>query len=519
MGKTMEQRFALTLAGRLTLGFGMVLLLVALVTAGGVWSVTRLAADLDAVVRTQERQVQGAQVMMNEVNAASNALLGSALAVDAEDVAFQRRLMEAALQRYDAQRARLLKEGVDSKVLADVDAAAADARDLANTLLNGLARGQEASVESFRTMDPRPLQEAWLKAITAQVGRFQAANQVRQAEAQDRATQARRLLLGVAAIALVLGTAAAVLIRRSVTRPLDAAIVHARRIAAGDLSGATGVRSRDELGALLAELDRMTGDLRGVILALHHCADGVRAGSVEIAGGNQDLADRTERSAANLQRTNAAVSQLSEAGREAMVHAEQAAELARRAAGVADAGGGMIDQVMKTMAGIQSSSRRIGEIIAVIDSIAVQTNLLALNAATEAARAGEHGRGFAVVANEVRGLAQRSASAAKEIKTLIEDSVEKVEGGVGLVRNAAGTMQEMVASSRGLRQVVDEMAQGVKQQSRGVSEIHEAVSEIDRSTQSNAALVEQTAAAALSMQQQADRLAELLQRFRLGLQA
>ena len=280
----------------------------------------------------------------------------------------------------------------------------------------------------------------------------------------------------------------------------------AEAVAEGDLRSTVQVRSRDEAGQLLAALQRMNQHLTEVVAGVRQNADSVATAATQIAQGNQDLSGRTEEQASSLQQTAASMEQFGATVRQNADHAEQAHQLAQGAADVAQRGGAVMAQVVETMQGIFESSRRIEDITGVIDGIAFQTNILALNAAVEAARAGEQGRGFAVVASEVRSLAQRSATAAREIKSLIGVSVTRVEQGSSLVDQAGGTMQELVQAIARLTQLMAHISTASKEQSSGVQQVGQAVNEMDRVTQQNAALVEESAAAAESLQQQARQM-------------
>ena len=303
---------------------------------------------------------------------------------------------------------------------------------------------------------------------------------------------------------------------RCTVPPLKTARDIADRIAGGDLSSRIDSTSRDEIGLLMLSLAEMQESFRALVGGIRRSADSIGVASVEVASGNQDLSSRTEQAAASLQKTASSVEQITGTVRHSAESAKQADDLARAASVVAAKGGEAVIEVGRTMEGIQSSSRRIADIIGTIDGIAFQTNILALNAAVEAARAGEQGRGFAVVATEVRSLAQRSASAAKEIKTLIGDSVDRVEVGSAQALGAGKTIGELVAGVRRVSDIVAEISAASAQQAQGIDEINEAVSHLDQATQQNAALVEQSAAAAESLKDQAATLAESVQRFRLA---
>ncbi|WP_457417706.1 methyl-accepting chemotaxis protein [Roseateles sp. P5_E7] len=304
-------------------------------------------------------------------------------------------------------------------------------------------------------------------------------------------------------------------ISRSITVPLAHAAGLAEQIAARDLSGDVVVRARDEIGQLTTALLAMRDSLCGVIGEVRSNAGEVAQASQELASGNRDLSQRTEQQASALEETASSMEELTATVRSNADQAGDASSLAQRACTVAISGGAAVEQVVATMGAIETSSRRIEEIIAVIDGIAFQTNILALNAAVEAARAGEQGRGFAVVASEVRALAGRSAEAAKQIKQLIAASVDQVSDGARLVQGAGATMRETVDSIRSLAELVTSISRASSEQSSGIGQISEAVSHMDQLTQQNAALVEETAAAGMSLQEQAEKLAGIVNTFRM----
>ncbi len=327
---------------------------------------------------------------------------------------------------------------------------------------------------------------------------------------------ARLVLLVAVAAALVVAVALGAWMIRSITAPLREAAGAADRVASGDLTGAIDVSSQDETGRVLHALQRMQASLVQVVSRVRLNSESVATASAQIAQGNQDLSQRTEEQASALEETAATMDELGSTVRNNAESAKQANQLAQGASTVATQGGEVVGQVVTTMRGISDSSRRIGDIIGVIDGIAFQTNILALNAAVEAARAGEQGRGFAVVAGEVRALAQRSAEAAKEIKALIGRSVEQVEQGTALVDQAGQTMGEIVGAIQRVRDIVAEITTASVEQSSGVQQVGEAVNQMDHATQRNAALVEESAAAAQSLQEQAQQLVQAVAVFKLA---
>ncbi len=337
-----------------------------------------------------------------------------------------------------------------------------------------------------------------------------------QAETEER-RQANSvgILLGLLVVVVLIVTGTLWLVR-SIRDPLDQANGLAERIAKGDLSSSISTRREDEFGRLLRSLATMNESLGRMVSEVRVSTDNIATASAEIASGNNDLAQRTEQTSSNLQSTASSMDALTATVQHSTENARQASGLAASASTVAQRGGTVVTQVVSTMQEIDASSKKIADIIGVIDGIAFQTNILALNAAVEAARAGEQGRGFAVVASEVRSLAQRSASAAREIKTLIDTSVAKVESGTRLVTDAGATMEEIVQSVRRVADVINEITSAANAQSSGIAGVNEAIGSLDQMTQQNAALVEQSAAAAESLREQADRMKSAVAVFRVS---
>ena len=339
--------------------------------------------------------------------------------------------------------------------------------------------------------------------------------------AQQAGQDARRALISsLVALALVtaLGACAGWLITRSVVRPLGVAVAVAHKVAAGDLTTAIAVEGKDEPARLLEALRAMQHNLEAVVSGVRSNAEGVASASAEIAQGNADLSLRTEEQAASLDETASSMQQLQATVQQNAANAQRANDLARSGAAVAQRGGDVVTQMVDVVQGIQESSRRIADIIGVIDSIAFQTNILALNAAVEAARAGEQGRGFAVVASEVRSLATRSAGAAREIKALIQASVERVQAGSTLARDAGSTMAEVVASIRAVSALMEDISQASTVQTADMERVTQAIVRMDGATQQNAALVEESAAAAGSLNSQARQMVDAVAVFRVRAQ-
>jgi methyl-accepting chemotaxis protein len=314
---------------------------------------------------------------------------------------------------------------------------------------------------------------------------------------------------------LFVGSLCAWIMTTGITRPLREAVDFARRVAAGDLTTEAQVNSRDETGQLMAALQEMNHELQTIVSSVRESTNMIVAASTEIATGNLDLSARTETQAGSLEETASSMEELTSTMQQNSQNARQANEMVHAASAAAVKGGAVVSQVVDTMGSISASSTKIVDIIAVIDGIAFQTNILALNAAVEAARAGEQGRGFAVVASEVRSLAQRSASAAKEIKSLIDDSVSKVKQGTSLVDQAGLTMTEIVDRVKHVTEIMSEINDASSEQSAGIAQINQAVTQMDNVTQQNAALVEEAAASAQSLNDQAENLSQLVSVFKL----
>ncbi|MGK5061058.1 methyl-accepting chemotaxis protein [Janthinobacterium sp. LB3P112] len=377
------------------------------------------------------------------------------------------------------------------------------------------ADGQEAEAEQAFQNVFVPGSTKYLKVVNNMLQYQRTSIDTTAREIDEVAKTSRNLLLTLAVLALGFGVVCAWLLTMGIVRPLRTAVDIARKVADGDLTAQIDASAKDETGQLLLALKDMNTSLLNIVSEVRTGTDSIATSSTQIAAGNQDLSSRTEEQAGSLEETASSMEELTSTVKQNADNARQANQLAASAAQVAVKGGEVVAQVVGTMESINASSNKIVDIISVIDGIAFQTNILALNAAVEAARAGEQGRGFAVVASEVRNLAQRSASAAKEIKTLIGASVEQVNAGSMLVAQAGSTMNDIVDSVQRVSDIITEITAASSEQSVGIDEINRAIGQMDAVTQQNAALVEESAAAAESMQHQAHNLAQVVSVFKL----
>ncbi|MDR7334815.1 methyl-accepting chemotaxis protein [Roseateles asaccharophilus] len=417
-----------------------------------------------------------------------------------------------------AYRLSMANQWLSALQIAAAKESAADPQggELAGKLQGLVSAGSEKSALQAAVaaaQQPVAQQEEAVKGLVDAMVKLQIADS---AMLQQASRQAFVLLPVLTIVSLIVGIAIAIAITRSITAPVAQAVLATQRIAEGDLSQLVESDRSDELGTLLRGVARMQLQLRDMLAQVRRTSNSIDHACSEIASGNVELSQRTEVAASNLQQAASSVEELSSTMRQSAESAASANQLAGSAAGVARRGGDVVADVVSTMADIDAGSKRIADIIGVIDGIAFQTNILALNAAVEAARAGDQGRGFAVVAGEVRSLAQRSPTAAKEIKSLIIGSTERVESGSSLVRQAGSTMSEIVQSVQHVTEVINGISLAASEQQAGIAQINQTVTELDRMTQQNAALSEQTTAAAESLRTQAHELKAAVGRFRLS---
>ncbi len=509
----------LRMAHKLWLAVILIVVMLVAVVGFAAHRSAKVQAQADAVSKEMEARVQAALRWsgLTETNAARTQALivSNDPAVEAE---FKDVIAATSAQISEVQKS------LESMALSDADKAQMNKIAAARKTmidLRGEARklkgdGQQDQAVTLINQKYNPSVVAYLTALRE----FVAQQQKNAADTQAAMAAERMLTVKIAAVAVALLLLAIIVgayyLIGSIQRPLAQAHGLAERIAGGDLSQQESVTRGDEFGDLLRSLYAMSNALGRMVHQVRQSTDSIAIASAEIATGNQDLSARTEQTSSNLQETAAAMEEFTSTIQQSAGSAQKASSLAAGATGVARRGGEVVTQVVATMEDINHSSKKIADIIGVIDGIAFQTNILALNAAVEAARAGEQGRGFAVVASEVRSLAQRSAEAAKEIKQLISASVEKVETGSRLVSDAGTTMTDIVQSVQRVTDMIGEITAASSEQSAGVSQVNKAISNLDQMTQQNAALVEESAAAAQSLREQADHLARELSMFKVN---
>ena len=507
---------------RLSLGFGLVVLLLVGVSILGMASMAQIQNRLNEISLVNNKQASlavGLRHTVSEMALRSRDIVlydGTRKRAAIQNIQRARddyEAMEKALEEmFTAHPATSVQE---KELLAKIKALRATAAPLLGKVVAlGRSDMTEDAARVLADEVDRPMQ-AWLDAL-GQLAEIEEQDSAAAAEEASTAyDRALLLMTAMCTVGVVLGLLAAWFITRSITKPLANAVHIAKTVAAGDLTSLIEVQSTDETGQLLSELRHMNTNLIKVVTAVRAGSDSIATGASEIAAGNQDLSQRTEEQASNLQQTAASMGQIGSTVQTNAETARQAAQLAGAAAAAAQEGGSVVSQVVLTMGAIAGGSRKVSEIIGLIDGIAFQTNILALNAAVEAARAGEQGRGFAVVATEVRSLAGRSAEAAKEIKALIGESVKMAEVGTSQAGAAGTAMGNIVAQVQRVADLISEISAATNEQTTSIGEVSRSVAQLDQVTQQNAALVEQSAAAAGSLNAQAGRLVDAVGVFKL----
>ena len=505
---------------RLGAAFGLIILLLIIVSATAVIKISSINSSIEQIVNDRYVKVRLAFDVRDGVNDQIKFLRG--IVIDTKNP-------EQNKKRYLQLDDTIKQTNLAMDKIAAIQStptgkqkikALQDASDVFEAGKEELIRlAQAGDVEGATEYVLRKLttsQNAYLGLATAFADSQDAQLQAEGKKAVADGQTAIELTLVFSLIAVLLAMIMGYFLTRSIIRPLGTAVQVAESVAAGDLTTQIRVTSSDETGQLMQGLKNMNENLLRIVTEVRSGTQAISSASSQIAAGNLDLSSRTEEQASSLEETASAMEQITATVKQNAENARQANQLAAQASRVAVEGGEVVGQVVSTMEGINVSSRKIVDIISVIDGIAFQTNILALNAAVEAARAGEQGRGFAVVASEVRNLAQRSASAAKEIKVLIDDSVSKVDNGTQLVAKAGATMAEVVSSVKNVTDIVGEISIASHEQSTGIEEINKAITQMDEVTQQNAALVQEASSAAYSLNEQAERLAESISIFKVS---
>jgi methyl-accepting chemotaxis protein len=511
---------------RLALGYALVLTLLGIIVGFGLLKMQQMQDRLSLITDVNNVQITLVGSMRDGVGGRMIALRNLAILTDTGKMTLESQRIRALEAGYAETKAKLGKTFETPFTTPEEKALFAKLEEQERAVMPLMAEAEKLGLANkFEETNDllmnkvAPLQATWLDTMNALARWEVKLNEDAALEAREAYAAAVRLMLGLAAVAFAVGIGAAVMITRTLLKQLggepNQAAQVAARIAAGDLTVDVPVKSNDRDSLMLA-MRNMRDKLSAIVAEVRSGTDTIATAAGEVSAGNLDLSSRTEQQASSLEETASSMEELTSTVRQNAENAHQANAMAVSASEAALKGGQVVAQVVDTMGAINGSARKIVDIIAVIDGIAFQTNILALNAAVEAARAGEQGRGFAVVAGEVRNLAHRSAAAAKEIKVLIDDSVQKVEIGTSLVGDAGATMDDIVGRVKGVTDIMAEISAAGREQSSGIEQVNQAITQMDEVTQQNAALVEQASAASQAMQEQAAKLSELVGIFTLA---
>jgi methyl-accepting chemotaxis protein len=504
---------------RLTFAFSLTVLVLAIVVAVGTTKLSLISTEINLTVNDRYQRINELSMIKDEIDQQARSLRNILLMSDPEDINQQIASIESITKKVAGELDALgsvLKMPQAKKQFQAITDAREKFGPGRDQLVSLVKAGNKEYAIILLFQEVRPTQQKFFEELDKLIAYEAELMRISGANATETANSSSLIMIVLGIIGALISFIAAWLTTRRIVGPINSAVIAARTVASGDLTGDIKVTSKDEIGQLSQALKDMNDSLLQIVGDVRVGTETIATASAEIAAGNMDLSSRTEHQASSLEETASSMEELTSTVRQNADNARQANQLALSAAEVASKGGAVVAQVVDTMASINDSSKKIVDIIGVIDGIAFQTNILALNAAVEAARAGEQGRGFAVVATEVRNLAQRSAGAAKEIKELIGDSVMKVDAGAKLVDQAGITMTEIVASVRRVTDIMGEISSASNEQMSGIEQINEAIVQMDQVTQQNAALVEQASAAAATMQEQTAHLTNVVDIFKIG---
>ncbi len=509
----------LKISQRLYSGFGLVILLLIVVVLIGTSRLTLLNSEINLTVNDRYQKIYVLNDAIKNLNLQARNLRNILLMSDEAEIKKEIDSVQKSSQVITDELDKLsttIRNPKAKELLRLTIEQRTQYIPVRDKMIQLVTNGSKDEAKDFLFKEVRPKQLSYLEAMESLI-KFQEGLMAESAiETRTTAESATQLMIITGILAAVISSFIARSITRRIVTPINSAVKIAKTVASGDLTSDIDVTGKDEMGSLLRALALMNKNLIDIVGQIRNGTDTIATASTQIASGNQDLSARTETQASALEETASSMEELTSAVKQNSDNALEANQLAQNASEVAIKGGNVVTRVVDTMSSISESSRKIVDIISVIDGIAFQTNILALNAAVEAARAGEQGRGFAVVASEVRNLAQRSATAAKEIKLLIDTSVEKVSAGSQLVDEAGLTMGEVVSSVRHVTHIIAEISAASAEQTAGIEQINRAIVELDNTTQQNSALVEEIAAAAESLQDQARRQADVVSAFKTG---